>query len=389
MPLFVRVLNPEKGNHVLTNQCIDILECSNIAWPNAGMWFQPISNIFKYHSGSCFNDRHEADDVHAHSPTRHEGRSTRAGGNHPPPCSTWPYKLFPHPPAYCPSGPRDLRWDTQDLTTHEPPTEPYVGRRRARSTLEDLPMPDYVTSSSTSSRAISNMTGISYEHSKQPSINILNDDEACSQFIDTHSPTKILSTAAFASTNTLSSMPTMGSKPSAAAKARSASYSKNGQLTSALKEISQPTSRDISGSSAKSIPIMESIIDAAVSRKIHVSPNSNVKGKKEAKPISDNGPEALSTPSTERRASKEGGFPPRVVLRTAGNVDVGLAEAKRKRPSARVRDRSSQMNGDGNITPLPSNKKISRIVDRENEQQESFDGLLETTPMHITIRDVE
>jgi hypothetical protein len=47
------------------------------------------------------------------------------------------------------------------------------------------------------------------------------------------------------------------------------------------------------------------------------------------------------------------------------------------------------MNGDGNITPLPSNKKISRIVDRENEQQESFDGLLETTPMHITIRDVE
>lgn len=344
--------------------------------------------------------------------------------------------------AYGPSGSRELRWDTQIV--NDSLMEPYVGRgpsRRARSTLDDLPMPDYVTSSSTSSRAISNMTGISYEHSKQPSINILNDDEACSQFIDMHSPTKIPSIGTFAPNNAPSSMPTMGSKPSAAAKARSASYSKNGARTSALKEISQPTSRDISrdisGSSAKSIPIMESIIDAAVSRKIQVSPNSNVKGKKETKPIADNkgnGPEAMSTPSAERRAGKEDGFPPRVILRTTGNVEVGLGEAKRKRPIGRVRDRSSQLNGDtlspstkrisgimdtGNepqenldnlletrpigklrdrssqmsgdhhITPSPSTKKVSGIMDTGNEPQEKFDNLLETTSMHSSIRGIE
>ncbi|KAJ5576177.1 hypothetical protein N7535_003103 [Penicillium sp. DV-2018c] len=62
-------------------------------------------------------------------------------------------------------------------------------QRGAQSSREDVPMPDYASTSSTSSRVLSSMTGLSYEHSKQPSVaSGLGDDHY--ELIENPTPTK-------------------------------------------------------------------------------------------------------------------------------------------------------------------------------------------------------
>ncbi|KAJ5562444.1 hypothetical protein N7461_001205 [Penicillium sp. DV-2018c] len=62
-------------------------------------------------------------------------------------------------------------------------------QRGAQSSREDVPMPDYASTNSTSSRVLSSMTGLSYEHSKQPSVaSGLGDDHY--ELIENPTPTK-------------------------------------------------------------------------------------------------------------------------------------------------------------------------------------------------------
>ncbi|KAL1963225.1 hypothetical protein VTN77DRAFT_8550 [Rasamsonia byssochlamydoides] len=370
---------------------LHILEYSNIAWPNAGMWCQIPCNMFKYHSGSGYSgysDSKEADDAHAHSPTRHETRKDGNGSSQTlgqPIPSTWPYRIFPTPLPHWSSGTRDPRFAPQDPPLPDPFTEPFVGghgpSRRARSTLEDVPMPDYVGSSSTSSRAISNMTGISFEHSKQPSITAPADDEQYNELIEAMSPTKPLATGTFAPTNTPSSVPTTVTRPSAAAKARTASYSQSGCRQTVLKEVPQPGTRDVSGSSAKSGPAMESIVETITTRRVHVSPSGNIKGKKETKGLcsnKENEPDGTSGNSS-REMSKVVNNQPRVVVRTSPRAVHASSEIKRKRPSSKSLDESCQTNNDDTITLSPS-KKMSRVERRESTQQESIDDIVDIHP---------
>lgn len=158
--------------------------------------------------------------------------------------------------------------------------DPAVHTRGARSSLDDVPMPDYAGSSSASSRAISNMTGISYEHSKQPSITAPINEEQYHQVVEAMSAPRPVVTGTEVSVNTQSSAVPMGSKLSAAAEARSASYTRRGSRSSLLKELSQPVSRNVSGSSAKSTLTTEATIEMAAN-KSRVSPRGNAKGKKE------------------------------------------------------------------------------------------------------------
>lgn len=133
-------------------------------------------------------------------------------------------------------------------------------------------MPDYASTGSTSSRAISSMTGISYEHSKQPSINSCLDDEQYNELIEALTPTKAPPVGTRAPSNTPSTAMS-ASKPSAAAEARSASYKTRSRRASALREISQPSTRDVSGSSEPK---------CLTPSKLGASPSEKVRSKKEA-----------------------------------------------------------------------------------------------------------
>lgn len=366
------------------------MEYSNIAWPNAGMWCQIPCNLFKYHTGggySGYSDPKEADDAHAHSPTRHDIRKAGTGNSQTssqPIPSTWPYRIFPTPLPHWSSGPRDPRFVPQDPPLPDPFTEPFMGghgpSRRARSTLEDVPMPDYVGSSSTSSRAISNMTGISFEHNKQPSITAPADDEQYNELIEALSPTKPLSTGTFAPTNTTSSVPTTVTRPSAAAKARTASYSQSGCRPIGPKEILQSGTRDVSVSSAKSAPAVENIVETNTTRRVLVSPSGNVKGKKETKGIcsnKENVPDGTSE-NASREMSKILSNQPRVVVRTTESAVHVSSEIKRKRPSGRSLE-GSQSNNDDIASSSPT-KKMSRVDRRESTQQESIDEYVDPHP---------
>jgi hypothetical protein len=122
------------------------------------------------------------------------------------------------------------------------------------------------------------MTGISYEHSKQPSMTAAMDDGQYNELIQALTPTKLPTVGTRAPSNTPSATVPAG-KPSAAAKARSEGYGRVTRRTSALCEISQPSTRDVSDSSMQ--PVHEKdVVDLPIS-KVGASPSEKIKSKKE------------------------------------------------------------------------------------------------------------
>jgi len=229
------------------------------------------------------------------------------------------------------------------------------------------------------------MTGISFEHNKQPSITAPPDDEQYNELIEAMSPTKPLCTGIFPPTNTPSSLPTTVSKPSAAAKARTASYSQSGCRTSGLKEVSQPGTRDVSGSSAKSGPAMESIVEPITARRVHVSPSGNIKGKKEAKGLCSNkeNESDVTNENSSRDVGKVTDNEPRVIIRTIERAVQVSSEAKRKRSSGKDLEEGSEVNQDDAVHLSPT-KKMSRIDKRESTQHESIDDCIHNRPQVVT-----
>ncbi|KAJ5761387.1 hypothetical protein N7533_003426 [Penicillium manginii] len=178
---------------------LNILEYSNIAWPNPSMWHRPRAS-FKYGSISIDKDA----EGHGHNTPTKESRVPlqpihgqvvpRAV---PPPTfyTNWTTSsIFDAPISHWPAyNPNDPRWDIgqeNDIFTTEPdpawryraarssredlPADPTWQHRGARASRDDIPMLDY---SSSNSRAISSVTGMSFEHSKQPSMATLMDEE--------------------------------------------------------------------------------------------------------------------------------------------------------------------------------------------------------------------
>ncbi|KAJ5605111.1 hypothetical protein N7510_010265 [Penicillium lagena] len=281
---------------------IDVLEYSNIAWPNSSMWTPAPRNAFKYSSANGYSE-FEPEDAHAHSPSK-QGRLMAPESSHssgqisgqirvynawapgrdfPMPMTQWLYQ-------------RDPRWGGYHEPPHlEPATamDPYVSevtwrQRGARSSREDVPMPDYTGSNSSGSRAISSMTGISYEHSKQPSIIAPMGDDQYHQLIQALSPNKTLPDG-HVNSNSSSAIVPMGTRLSAAADARTASYARSSTAArSALREISQPSTREVSESSMKSSAPADPTLETTTPSKRHVSPNSNVKSRKEGSDNKEN-----------------------------------------------------------------------------------------------------
>ncbi|KAJ5273901.1 hypothetical protein N7478_009026 [Penicillium angulare] len=285
---------------------LNILEYSNIAWPNPSMWTDNLPIGSKYQSTGNIGGSTLDGTPHGHSPTRVEHRSQPVAASHSSSKQGMVYnawvsnRAFPVPAS---------QWQRQSNETRRwggyPDRffEPFMGEqaidslvneevwnhRGCRLSREDVPMPDYSTSSG--SRAISSLTGFSYEHSKQPSIIAPMDDEQYNELIQALTPTKAPTIGTRAPSNTPSAIlaPTK-----TAAEVRPAATSRGSARTSALREISQPSTRDVSGSSNKSNPTGTTVTTPS---KLGVSPSGNVKGKKEG--TKDN------TKETPKKSPKE------------------------------------------------------------------------------------
>ncbi|PKX90298.1 uncharacterized protein P174DRAFT_515425 [Aspergillus novofumigatus IBT 16806] len=316
----------------------EVLECSNIAWPNSGMWSRG-QRVFKYNAGSVMSGAKQEEDLHAHSPTRHENRSVVANSNrvsNPASYTAWPYRNYPPPPPpQWQNSNRETTWTyqpTQEPLMADPFIDPHIldpaaRHRGARPSWEDVCMPDYISSSS-SSRAISSMTGISYEHSKQPSIVAPIDEE-------TQSPKPLVCTSQTPK-NTSSALPPVASKLSAAAEERSLSCVKAARRPSILKELSQPGSRSVSGSSAKSNLPAEALLEATATCKLHVSPTTQIRSKKEGI-SSDNKENEASSETPRRDNDKVDRTPTKLTVRTSGNFETPIESRRRRSTTSSAR----------------------------------------------------
>ncbi|PYI32798.1 hypothetical protein BP00DRAFT_445219 [Aspergillus indologenus CBS 114.80] len=297
---------------------IQVLEYSEIAWPNPSMWTRE-PRLFKYNSRCAISDMKEPEDSHAHSPSRHEVRqilATRSHTSNQSGCSSWTYRNYQRQVPQWQGQPGESRWLPQEQLVTDPFIDPCVldpaaRHRGARASWEDVPMPDY-TSNSSSSRAISSMTGISYEHSKHPSIVTPIDEESYTQLLEALSPAP-LNCGTYAPTNTPSTALPMGTKLSAAARARSASYSKSTGRASEMRETSVPETSEMSASSTKTNPAA----DAAATGKVHASPSTHVKSRKEGLSY-ENKENEISLETSGKDSGKARQTPVRPTVRTSG-----------------------------------------------------------------------
>ncbi|KAF7586975.1 hypothetical protein BBP40_007890 [Aspergillus hancockii] len=321
---------------------LQILEYSSIAWPNASMWSRE-PRLFKYNSRGELSDLKEPEDTHAHSPTRHGARQAAAMSSqisNPAAQSSWMYRNYHGTIPQMQDNTRESRWPQQEQFMPDPFIDPYVldpsaRHRGARPSWEDISMPDYV-SSSISSRAISNMTGISYEHSKHPSIIAPIDEESYNQLIEAISPPKPLSCGTQAPANTPSATLPIVQKLSAAAEARPA-YTKGGGRASVLKERSHPDTRDVSESSAPS-NLPADTIKTTVTSILHVSPTVQLKGRKEGM-VSDKKENEGTVETPCRGGDKVNHTTSKTTVRTSGTLETP-SESKRRQSAGSTRRES-------------------------------------------------
>lgn len=142
-------------------------------------------------------------------------------------------------------------------------------------------MPDY---SSSSSRAISSMTGMSYEHSKQSSMSAPMDEEQYNLLLEAMTPTRPpVGTRAPSNTpSTMAVLPVAKATPATQVRKPSGNNPGTG-MPSGLRERSQPSSRDISGS------VINPEEKDPSPAKIGASPSANVKSRKEGDKEKDKG----------------------------------------------------------------------------------------------------
>ncbi|KAJ5935719.1 hypothetical protein N7466_005266 [Penicillium verhagenii] len=276
---------------------LSILEYSNIAWPNSNMWTDALRADSKYNS-TRNPDGPKPDDTtpHGHSPSRAEPRSvhptsSESSGSRgevynawvsnrafPVPISQWDRqgserRLGYHPDLYADRYFEPFTIATENLIGDLTNNETWH-HRGAQSSREDVPMPDY--SSTSSSRVFSSVTGMSYEHSKQPSMATPIDDDQYNDLVQSLTPTKLPPTIGTRAPSNTPSALLAAAKPSAE-QARSTALSQSSTRASALRELSQSSTRNVSGSSIKSL----SSEKFSTPSKLGNSPKGNIKGKKE------------------------------------------------------------------------------------------------------------
>lgn len=340
------------------------------------MWQQGPRPFIKYAVGSDVASSKD-DEAHSHSPTRHEypgtyGHERFQSSGH----SMWPHRLYPTPPW--PGQP--THWPERDArgvppaqpgpSVADPFVEPFkipVPSRRNRSTLSDVPMPDYVASTSSSSRDISGMTGSSNVRNKEPAAPARIDDEQYNQLIEALSPRKLCSGACAPANTPTSAEPTTTTKPpkTSQPQAVSRAVSRAGSTgrPGPLRELSQPESRVPSNTSLES---RDSEGNALVSTEL-LTPAGHTTGKKERRSSQRNSSEGGSVSPRNRSGGKQSDN------LTEPKKNPNSSEGKRKRRVSSVD--AAAVNTSDDKAPSPT-KKVSRFTEVE-DQYDLFGVLLD------------
>lgn len=268
-------------------------------------------------------------------------------------------------------------------------------------------MPDYFTSTNSSSRVISSTTKSSLERNKEPSAPAPLDDEQYNQLIEALSPKKLGSGTMAPANTPVKKQPTNIQSATKNSRATPSPRCKPGR--SPLRELSKPATQDPSRvpsrqpsrapsrvpsgkpSRAPSISQPSRLPGYGPSRNpsrvpSNASLNSHVSADHPLLPVDLLTPDARG--KRERRNSRgtsPGG-------RSVSNVSSGIKsakkndfltvpgsnESKRKRRGSSVD--STPLKGNGMTGHTPS-KKISRYLDQEERPPETIDSLLDETSM--------
>jgi hypothetical protein len=216
------------------------------------------------------------------------------------------------------------------------------------------------------------MTGISYEHSKQPSIVAPIDEETYSQLFEGVSPPKPLACNSQAPKNTPSALSLVAPKL-AAAEERSSSCVKTARRPSILKDLSQPGSRSVSGSSVKSNLPAEGLLEATATCKLHVSPTTQIRSRKEGTP-SDNKENEASSETPRRDNDKVDRTPIKLAVRTSGNFETPIESRRRRSTTGSARGGVSLIAEKETLLLSPS-KNLTVVED--HDQNAGFDDFLD------------
>ena len=317
----------------------------------------------------------------------------------------WPYRLYPttqmpYQPAPWPE--RDLRW-----APAPPITDPFsehisvpMPTRHQRSTLTDVSMPDYFTSTSSSSRVISSTTKSSLGGNKEPSAPAPLNDEQYNQLIEALSPKKLGSGTCAPANTPVKKQSTNIESATKKSRVTPSPAIKSGR--SPLKELSQPATQESSCVPSRQPSRASSRVPSSKPSRLpscgqsrnpsrvssNASLNSNISRDYPLLPVDLLTPDARTTGKRDGRNSKgtsPGG-------RSVSNVSSGIKsakksdfltvpgsnESKRKRRGSSVD--STPFRGNDK-TGLASSKKMSRYLGQEEQPPESIDSLLDETSM--------
>ena len=260
-----------------------------------------------------------------------------------------------------------------------------IYRRSQRSSIEDTPMPDYVPSLTTGtdkSRAVSDMTGLSYEQKEGPMTSSLISEAAIEELVralspqkkdellaKALSPSKPTSGGILAPTNTPSSVPPMVIKTSAAAQARAASYGKaSGRGVSIELTLSPNQSGLQSGACTK--PAVSNLPEEAITnasadpadsiRSMKRAPNENENKENVQRDLESSLDTAEGTTNISLLMAESSGGTSILASSSTNQSKACSSVSKRKRIVSDTRDTAV----DDTLKPSP-NKRMSSLVSLE------------------------
>jgi len=281
-----------------TDAAAEILESSGIAWPNAGMWYQPSRPTYHPASPVKLDTPSEDIDLHAHSP-RHRtdsiaGIEERLGYKIPMQTTMYGSTQVPasvHQTSMSPIQPDDRAPTWNSIM---PMPDPFVesGRRfgqghsAERSTVSDLSMPDYSHSitpassrNTTSDLPTQTRSATTVQYRGTPF------DDFIPMFNSRNDGVSGLVAPANSRVNSATNTPQVPSRPSAAAEARAASYGyERSRAISITTKDPPPKARETSDVSMRSqFSDQPAGMKDAAEGKHPPKPASEVKGRKEGR----------------------------------------------------------------------------------------------------------
>ena len=245
-----------------------------------------------------------------------------------------------------------------------------VFRRSKKSTIDDTPMPDYVSTSTERSRAYSDMTGLSYERKKETSDTTLTvDGPSLGELIHKFSPQKAREILIAASTppksgNSGIAVPTNSPSSTAEVPTQPSTTTPLPNFKAVVDGFGRGGEQEVSPGSAWSSQISPTPVEIALPRTVRkdASPLSSVPGKQRA--TLDN-EDLIQGRTTSFEVTRSTSTSLRVAVSSIDTPVIISSDTNRSRSDSNGSKRKRSSPGppkmtDGEIDPCYLNKKASR-----------------------------